>query len=275
VIAVFVALALAGEPDLLVPEDETAAAAKLVAAERAIRDPNATDWRLEGHVAQRIYRSCLDRPERGPKIVAAVPEDLRATVARNLAATLAIAKTARSGNTTVPGWTIAEPAPLDQLEAWYHEASDRFSVPWTILAAVHLIETRMGRLRGISVSGARGPMQFLPATWAGYGLGGDIDDEHDAILAAANYLAKMGASRDLDKAIWHYNNHDDYVQAVRGYAHTIDDDPLALRGFYGWEVYYRTVNGSILLAPGYHEKAAVPVATWCAGKGPPTCPADK
>jgi membrane-bound lytic murein transglycosylase B len=265
-------LALAGEPDLLVPEDEAAAAAKLAFAERAVRDPAAADYRVQGHVAQRIYRSCLDRPERGPKIVAAVPEDLRPTVARNLAATLAIAKTARSSNTTVPAWTIAEPAELDALKGWYHEASERFGVPWSILAAVHLVETRMGRLRGISVSGARGPMQFLPATWAGYGLGGDIDDEHDAILAAANYLAKMGASRDLDKAIWHYNNHDDYVRAVRGFAKTIDENELALRGFYGWEVYYRTVSGSILLAPGYAEKEAVPVARWCAGKGPPTCP---
>jgi len=27
-------------------------------------------------------------------------------------------------------------------------------------------------------------MQFLPSTWRAYGLGGDIEDPHDAILAA-------------------------------------------------------------------------------------------
>lgn len=265
-------LALAAEPDLVIPEDETAAAARLVAAERAIRDPATPDPSAWGHVAQRVYRSCLDRPARGPKIVAAVPDDLRETVSRNLAATLAIAKTASGGRTTVPPWSIAEPAPLDQLKGWYKEASERFGVPWSILAAVHLVETRMGRLRGISTSGARGPMQFLPATWKGYGLDGNIDDEHDSILAAANYLAKMGAKRDLDRAIWHYNNHDDYVRAVRGYAKTIDENELAIRGFHGWEVYYRTVRGSVWLAPGYAQAEAVPVDVYCKEKGPPICP---
>jgi membrane-bound lytic murein transglycosylase B len=265
-------VALAAGPDLAVPEDPAAAGALLSAAEHAIRDPSVTDFRGHGHLAQRIYRSCLGHPERGPAIVAAVSPELRETAQRNLASTLAIAKTASSKNTTVPAWSIAEPEPLAQLTAWYHEASDRFGVPWSILAAVHLVETRMGRLRGVSTAGARGPMQFLPATWAAYGLGGNIDDAHDAILGAANYLAKMGARRDLDRAIWHYNHHDDYVRAVRGFARTIDEDPLAIRGFYGWEVYYRTAIGSVWLAPGYAETSPQPVTAWCASRGQPTCP---
>jgi membrane-bound lytic murein transglycosylase B len=35
-------------------------------------------------------------------------------------------------------------------------------------------------------------MQFESATWRAYGLGGDVYDEHDAILAAANLLAANG-----------------------------------------------------------------------------------
>ena len=37
-------------------------------------------------------------------------------------------------------------------------------------------ETAFGTVRSPSTAGARGPMQFLPATWSAYGLGGDIDD---------------------------------------------------------------------------------------------------
>jgi membrane-bound lytic murein transglycosylase B len=37
-------------------------------------------------------------------------------------------------------------------------------------------------------------MQFLPSTWAHYGLGGDVWNNHDAILGAAHYLAANGAA---------------------------------------------------------------------------------
>ena len=40
-------------------------------------------------------------------------------------------------------------------------------------------------------------MQFMPATWRAYGLGGDVHDPRDAILGAANYLRASGAARDL------------------------------------------------------------------------------
>ncbi len=36
-------------------------------------------------------------------------------------------------------------------------------MPWYYLAAINLIETRMGRIDGLSTAGAQGPMQFLPA----------------------------------------------------------------------------------------------------------------
>ena len=54
-----------------------------------------------------------------------------------------------------------------------------------VLAAVNFVETKFGKLRSSSAAGAQGPMQFIPATWRRYGLGGNVRDAHDAILGAA------------------------------------------------------------------------------------------
>jgi membrane-bound lytic murein transglycosylase B len=99
---------------------------------------------------------------------------------------------------------------VTQLRTYYAEAQRRFGVPWFVLAAVHLVESRMGRIVGHSSADAQGPMQFLPSTWAHYGLGGDVWNNRDAILGAANYLAANGAAdgtdAGLDKALYRYNN---------------------------------------------------------------------
>ena len=79
----------------------------------------------------------------------------------------------------------------------------------------------MGRIRGISTAGARGPMQFLPTTWDLYGEGGDINDPRDAILAAARLLRANGAPGDMGRAVWHYNPSSSYVGAVTRYAKAI------------------------------------------------------
>jgi membrane-bound lytic murein transglycosylase B len=61
-------------------------------------------------------------------------------------------------------------------------------VPWQYLAAVNFVETKFGRIRGTSIAGAQGPMQFLPSNWKQYGKGGDINSDRDAIAAAARFL---------------------------------------------------------------------------------------
>jgi len=104
----------------------------------------------------------------------------------------------------------------------------------TLLAAVNLVESAFGRLRNDSVAGAQGPMQFIPATWRAYGLGGNVQDPHDAILGAANYLHANGAPADEARALLHYNPSPLYVTAVMGYAKVIRRDPRGLFALYAW-----------------------------------------
>ena len=64
-------------------------------------------------------------------------------------------------------------------------------------------------------------MQFLPATWREYGLGGNIEDPHDAILGAANYLAASGAPGDYFGALQKCNPSVLYANAVLRIARAI------------------------------------------------------
>ena len=71
---------------------------------------------------------------------------------------------------------------------------------------------------------AEGPMQFLPATWAVYGSGGNPDNIDDAALGAARYLCASGGDlsdpAQLAAAVFRYNRSDVYVDAVLSWART-------------------------------------------------------
>jgi Transglycosylase SLT domain len=124
--------------------------------------------------------------------------------------------------------------PIAQLLAYYRGAERRFGVDWSVLAAVNLVESAFGRVRTNSVAGAQGPMQFMPSTWRAYGMGGDIRDPHDAILAAANLLHETGAPASYRQALHAYNPSRLYVDAVRRYARLIATDPDAVYYLYSW-----------------------------------------
>jgi membrane-bound lytic murein transglycosylase B len=147
-------------------------------------------------------------------------------------------------------WHIQAPAPEAQLLSWYHDAAAATGTPWSVLAAIHFVETRLGRIHGLSPAGAQGPMQFMPATWAAVGAG-DIHDDHDAIFAAARLLARDGARTNLNKAVFAYNHDDRYVQAVLAYAGRLDGDWRAFNGYYQWQVQYRTAAGTFVLPEGW------------------------
>ena len=129
---------------------------------------------------------------------------------------------------------IGKPRPLAELVGYYGAAERRYGIEDSYLAAINLVETKFGRVKSDSVSGAKGPMQFLPSTWRIYGRGGDIHDPHDAILAAARLLRDAGAPSSYARALHAYNPSKLYVQAVTLYARVLARDPYAIRFLYCW-----------------------------------------
>jgi hypothetical protein len=159
----------------------------------------------------------------------------------------------------LPRWRIVAPPPATDLLGYYREAQRRTGVSWTYLAAIHLVETRMGRIRGVSTAGARGPMQFLPSTWEIYGNDGDITHPRDAILAAARLLKANGAPGNMADALWHYNPSDSYVRAVREYARAMQRSTSAYRAYWHWRVFYRHARGTYVLPVGYPKARPIPL----------------
>jgi hypothetical protein len=74
------------------------------------------------------------------------------------------------------------------------EAAVRFGIPEHWIRAVMQAESA-GDPRAVSRAGAMGLMQIMPATWAElrahHGLGADVFDPRDNILAGAAYLREM------------------------------------------------------------------------------------
>ena len=94
---------------------------------------------------------------------------------------------------------------------------------WTVLAAINEIESGDGANVGPSSAGALGPMQFLPSTWADWGISAfgqpsppDIMNPLDAVPSAARLLCAAGAGRPatLSQAIFAYNHATWYVDEV-------------------------------------------------------------
>jgi soluble lytic murein transglycosylase-like protein len=128
----------------------------------------------------------------------------------------------------------ADAKPVDALRSYYQEAYVRFGVDPSYLASINFIESNFGRVNGPSSAGAVGPMQFIPDTWQAFGLGGSVNDPHDSIMGAANYLVHNGAPADMRNAIWHYNNSFDYVDSVESFARAYREDPAWLDRMYYW-----------------------------------------
>jgi membrane-bound lytic murein transglycosylase B len=241
---------------------------QLVDAETTIRDPAADPASVDaaGLLVQLAYRRLAGHPEWDEVVAATLEEQAPALVApvtRVVRARRELRAMHVELSETLPAWRIVEPLPADELLALYEAAEAEFGVPWHVLAAINLVETGMGRIEGLSTAGAQGPMQFMPATWAAYGLGGDPTVAADAIRGAANYLAANGGAagtRDaLENAVWHYNHSDRYVAAVLAYSDVLRDEPVTYRGFHAWDVLYLTTAGTIRLEPGYETSEPVPV----------------
>lgn len=231
--------------------DAEGLARQIAEAEQVIRDDGAGNGQIAtaAHVQQAAARHLARSPELRDQVLPLVPEALRGPVAAHVEAATHLGALA-TPQEQLPAWRIVAPPPPEQLLAHYREAQEAFGVGWEYLAAIHLVETRMGRIHGTSSAGAQGPMQFMPGTWAAYGEG-DINDPRDAILAAGRYLAANGAPATMDNALFRYNNSNAYVRAITAYAEQMRADPRTFRGYYHWQVYYRHVDGDRLLPVGY------------------------
>lgn len=237
-------------PDAALPGGPKRLAAELTATTRRLRaaverwDGTGAAPREVTYLAlhhQRILRRMAERRRLGDAALRALPRDVRGEARDTVAARRHIDAIPRG---KPPRVRTAEPAPAATLRAAYDKAQRRFGVHWSVLAAVNFVESAFGRVRSASESGARGPMQFMPATWRAYGMGGDIEDDEDAILAAANYLRASGAARNLDRALYAYNHSFSYVRAIRRFAARMRADERTFKTYYAWQVYVRTPNGT-------------------------------
>jgi membrane-bound lytic murein transglycosylase B len=185
---------------------------------------------------QRIYRVLGTHRRLARATLSRLPAVLRAAARDNVLARRDLSRITSVHRGPPPKIRIGAAEPADVLRRHYRAAQRRFHVSPAVLAAVNFVESAFGRLRNRSVSGAKGPMQFMPATWSAYGHG-DVNDPHDAILGAENYLHANGAPRFERRALFHYNPSRDYVDAVSRYAHRIRADWRAFYGYYAWQVY--------------------------------------
>ncbi|MFV8051027.1 lytic murein transglycosylase [Mycobacterium sp. 48b] len=235
----------------------------LVADERALRDPATPDAALTqaARRQQVAYRAIGRHPEWDTIIRPRIPAELVAFYDRNVDARRQLATLAEPKD-TLPAWRISSPPPPEVLLSAYRDAEAASGVGWSHLAAINLIETHFGSVTGDSSAGAQGPMQFMPSTFAAYGMGGDIHSPRDSIMAAGNYLAANGFANDPDHALFRYNNADAYVRAVNDYAAAMTADPAAFGAFYRWDVYYVSTAGDVLLPIGYAAESRIPVGEY-------------
>jgi soluble lytic murein transglycosylase-like protein len=198
--------------------------------------PPPRDVTLLALYQQRVLRLLAHDPALAAKVTARYPAIADDVTARRDLIRLTPA-------TPGPPLRVGKAEPPQRLLGWYRQAQRRYGVRWQLLAAVNFVESAFNKVRNNSGAGAQGPMQFIPATWAAYGLGGDVHDPHDSILGAANYLAANGGAHDEARALYHYNPSQLYVDAVRRLARRLALDRHAFYRYYCWQVFIRTPSG--------------------------------
>jgi cell wall-associated NlpC family hydrolase len=133
------------------------------------------------------------------------------TVVIAVPAAAALAGLAAAAPAQLAPTAAAQTIPARYLTLYRRAAARCPGLPWTVLAGVGKVETGHGRNASTSSAGAMGVMQFMPSTWAAYGVDADGDgrddpaDPADAIPAAADFLCSAGAGRDVHTALIIYN----------------------------------------------------------------------
>jgi len=136
----------------------------------------------------------------------------------------------------VPGFFIESFRTPPFLLPIYQAAGTAYGIPWQVLAAINEVETDYGRDLSVSSAGAEGWMQFLPSSWAQYGVDANGDgfkdpyNPADAIFAAARYLRAAGGDASIKASIFSYNHSQAYVDSVMLRAELLGGTPSELLG---------------------------------------------
>ena len=205
---------------------------------------------LQALYQQRIYRFLARHTSLADRALPLLPGNLRREARANITAAVELFSIVRPISRP-SRFRTGPPKPAGVLLGWFRKAERRFRVDWELLAAVMYVESKFGRVRSTSTAGAQGPMQFIPSTWAAYGMGGDIHDPHDSIMGAANYLHSSGSPSHDRQALFAYNHSGAYVSAVMRYANQMRRDPRNFYAYYNWQVFVLTTSGDRrLTGPG-------------------------
>ncbi|WP_432512366.1 lytic transglycosylase domain-containing protein [Kineococcus sp. SYSU DK001] len=214
-------------------EQADAGAAQAVAS---VRDVAAQVDRAQGALASAREQVAALEGE-----AARLQAEQDAAAAARLAAELAAAQAqAQAVSASVAGRAAgvhARAVPADYADLYVRAAATCAGMRPALLAAVGQVESGHGVNTGPSSAGAVGPMQFMPSTFAAYGVDGGGDgqvsaaDPADAVFSAARYLCANGAGQGREAeaaAVFRYNHADWYVAMVQRVA-----DELAGQGFGG------------------------------------------
>jgi Transglycosylase SLT domain/CHAP domain len=149
-------------------------------------------------------------------------------------------------------------------------------IDWTVLAGVLKVECDFGRNCGVSATGALGPAQFEPGTWAIYGVDANGDgtadpwDPADAVASAAAYLKALGAGTPsgIRAALCHYN-----AGASPAFQTCMDgtQSPDYADSVLAWAVRYR---GPAIGGGGLPAVLPIPPPGWVQRIATPQWPAD-
>ncbi len=251
----------------IIPSNPRKLSDLIIYLENTTRDPRIDPEILQKHAhkQQVIYRVLSRNKKLTDQILDLLPLKYRSIAEIHISARREFVEMSKNSfKKNIPAWNIVKPESLQSLLLYYLKAEESTGIDWEILAAINLVETGFGRIDGVSIANAQGPMQFLPSTWnePGIGQGGDIRDPFDSIQAAARYLVRRGGLEDIRKGLWGYNNSDNYGRAVMLYADLLRSDPLAFVGLYHWQIHFNANGLDLWLPEGYSSNIEIPISTY-------------